>query len=401
MPYDLTPDALQAVDAARAFAPEAARRAAAAEAARAPDPGLIPAAAEAGLTGMQIPRDLGGAGLPFAARAAVAEALAGACYGVAMAVVNTHNCALRLARLAPRDMAERLVPALVRGTLVGCTAMTEPAAGSDFAALETTARRDARDGLAAPDAPWRLDGAKAWIVNARLADLAVVFAQTGAVGDGKGIAGFLVETARPGAARTARGMGALQAMGLGGLALDGYAAPPEALLLPPGPGFRRAMEEINPARVHVAAMACGLLRAALDAARAHGAHRRSFGRPLAEHQGWRWIPAQAEADLFAARLAVAEAARLIDAGDAADAEPDAGAAARDHAAQTQLAAASAKIVATEAAARHVPALVHALGAEGLAEDAPLARHLVAVRAARLADGSTEMLLERIARLAAP
>lgn len=376
MPFDLSSAGLALVDAARGFATEASRRAAACERSRSPDPGLIPAAAALGLTAMQVPPALGGHGLPFSARAAAAEALGAACYGAAMSVINSHNCALRLARLAPPETAERLVPGLVDGSLVGCTAMTEPGAGSDFAAIETRAEKDG-DG-------WRLTGRKAWISNARLADVAVVSAQTGAPGDAKGVAGFLVETARTGVEALPDGMGALFAMGLGGFALDGYAAPAEALLLPPGAGFRKAMEEINAARTHVAAMACGMLRGALDAAHAHGARRETFGRPLAGHQGWRWIPARAEADLFAARLATAEAARRIDAG-----------------ADAQFAAASAKLVATEAAARHVPALVHALGAEGLAPDSPLSRHLVGVRAARLADGSTEMLLERIGRLSSP
>ncbi|MEM1315697.1 MAG: acyl-CoA dehydrogenase family protein, partial [Pseudomonadota bacterium] len=198
MPFDLTPAAETLVEAARAFAPEASALAAACERTRAPDPALIPIAAALGLTSMQIPEAYGGAGLSFSARAAVAEALGAACYGVAMAVINSHNCAHRLARLAPPDAAERLVPGLVRGELIGCTAMTEPAAGSDFAALETTAVQDG-DG-------WRLTGEKAWIANARLADLAVVFAQTGAPGDAKGVAGFLVETARPGVRATDRGL---------------------------------------------------------------------------------------------------------------------------------------------------------------------------------------------------
>ncbi|MEM6440484.1 MAG: acyl-CoA dehydrogenase family protein [Pseudomonadota bacterium] len=374
-PWDLTDTGRDLVAAARGFAPEAAKIAAAADEARAPDPSLIPKAAELGLTGMQVPPEHGGAGLAYSARAAVAEALGAVCYGVAMSVINSHNCALRVARFAPAETAERLAGPLARGEIVGCTAMSEPNAGSDFAALATTAARDG-DG-------WRLTGEKAWICNAPLADVAVVFAQTAEPGDAKGVGGFLVETSRPGVRATGPALAGLHAMGLGGFALDGYAAPSDALLLPPGPGFRRAMEDVNGARVHVAAMACGMLRAALDAARAHGAHRRTFGRPLAGHQGWRWVPAQAEADLFAACLSAAEAARRIDAG-----------------VDAQFAAASAKLIATEAASRHVPALVHALGSEGLAEGSPLARHLLGARAARLADGSTEMLLERIARLTA-
>ena len=363
------------VEAARAFAEEtAAPAAAAAERTRSPDRDLIRAAAALGLTAIQVPKAEGGLGLPFAARAGVAEALSRACYGVAMAVINSHNAALRLARLADAPTRARLIPGLLSGELIGCTAMSEPGAGSDFAAISTTARRDG--------AGWILDGEKAWVTNARAADLTVLFAQTGEIGDARGVAGFLVETARDGvAAVEGEGWAGLHAMGLGGFRLEGYRAPAEALLLPPGPGFRAALAEVNGARVHVAAMCCGMVDAALDAAADWGAARRTFGAALADHQGWRAPLARAEAELSAARLLVTEAARVIDAG-----------------ADAQLAAAKAKLVATDLAARRLPEIAHALGAQGLGPDSRMARFLLGAQGARLADGSSEMMMERIARL---
>src|SRR6056297_292888 len=375
MPYDLVPDARALADAARGFARYvAAPHAARCERERTHDRALFREAAALGLTAVQTPRQMGGLGLPFAARAAVAEALGEACWGVAMAVINTHNAAFRLARMAGGDLRGRLLPGLLSGELVGCTAMTEPHAGSDFAALRTTARRDG-DG-------WRLDGEKAWVVNAAHADVIVVFAQTGEIGDAKGVAGFVVETAREGArVATGGGFAGLHAMGLGGLVLEGYRAPEEALSLPPGGAFRQALEDVNGARAHVAAMCCGMLESALAEATAYGRERHAFGKPLAAHQDWRRTLARAEADLAAARLTVREAARAIDAGEDA-----------------QLPAATAKLVAVETAARHLPAAAHAMGAAGLGEDSRMARHLLGVRGAALADGSTEMLLERVARL---
>lgn len=374
----LTPAERELAEKARAFAREVGDPiAAACERSRTHDRALIRKAAALGLTAIQTPREMGGLGMSFAARAAVAEALGEACFGVAMAVINSHNAAFRLSKLAPGGLAERLIPGLLSGELVGCTAMSEPGAGSDFAALTTRATR--------ANGGWRLSGEKAWVTNARHADLTILFAQTGLEGSAAGIAGFLVETARPGIAVSPdNGLCALHAMGLGGFALQDYEAPDEALLLPPGGAFRSALTEVNGARVHVAAMVCGMVESAIAEVADHGAERRTFGVPLASHQGWRWTLARAETDLAAARLIVAEAARVIDLG-----------------ADAQLIAAQAKIHATAMAERHLPALAQALGAHGLRPDSRLARHLIGVRGACLADGSTEMLLERVARLARP
>jgi alkylation response protein AidB-like acyl-CoA dehydrogenase len=112
----------------------------------------------------------------------------------------------------------------------------------------------------------------------------------------------------------------------------------------------------------------------------YGATRHTFGKPLHEHQGWRWSLADATIDLTAARLLV-----------------DAGAACIDSGGDAQAAAAQAKVFATRMAARHIAALMHAMGAEGLREHHPFLRHLAAAQVAALVDGSTEMLLERIAK----
>jgi alkylation response protein AidB-like acyl-CoA dehydrogenase len=115
-------------------------------------------------------------------------------------------------------------------------------------------------------------------------------------------------------------------------------------------------------------------------AAAYGAQRHSFGQPLHGHQGWRWALADAAVDLQAARLLVHAAAIHIDAGTDA-----------------QTAAALAKIFATRMAGRHIAALLHAMGAEGLRDGHPFLRHLAAAQVATLVDGSTEMLLERVAK----
>jgi alkylation response protein AidB-like acyl-CoA dehydrogenase len=332
----------------------------------------IRAAAALGLCGIETPAAHGGLGLPFSVKARVCEIVAGADFAFAFSLVNTGNVANKLAREAAPEVAARWVPALLAGEAIGCTALTEPGAGSDFAAISTTAVR--------VPGGWRLDGEKAWITNAPQADVAVLYAQTEPGSGGRGIAGFVVDAHRAGfVRRPGFALAGQHAIGAGSFALDGYLATDAEMLQPPGRAFKAALGSINGARTYVAAMCCGMLDEALRVVLAHGETRRTFGVPLAEHQGWRWIVAEAAAELAAVRLAVADAAARIDAGTDA-----------------QLAAAQAKLVATRTAERQLPRLAQAMGAEGLRESHPFGRHLHGARVASFVDGSSEMLLERIA-----
>ncbi len=334
---------------------------------------LFPEAATAGLLSLEVPLQYGEQGLSFDCKCRVAEALAAADFGVAMAVVNSHNVANHLARTAAPRVARRYVPALLAGQRAGCTALTEPGAGSDFSAISTAARR-VGDG-------WQLDGEKTWIVNASHADVMVVYAQTDPDGRAEGIAAFVVDGTRDGFVRNPRlDSGAARGIDAGGFRLHGYRALHEELLHPPGDAFKAALKSINGARVYVAAMCCGMVAQCLRIAGDYGSQRRSFGKSLHEHQGWRWNLADAAIDVEAARLLVGAASDCIDSG-------------RD----AQAAAARAKVFATRMAGRHIAALLHAMGAEGLREQRPFLRHLAAAQVAALVDGSTEMLLERIAK----
>ena len=145
----------------------------------------IAAAAAIGLTGIEVPADWGGLGLGYRSKARVAELLGAADFGFTMSLLNTHNVAAKLAREAPAALARRHVPELLAGRRLGCTALTEPGAGSDVAAIVTRATRVAQG--------WQLDGAKAWITNAAEAELIVLYAQTEPGSGARGIACFLVD----------------------------------------------------------------------------------------------------------------------------------------------------------------------------------------------------------------
>ncbi len=328
-------------------------------------------AARLGLTGIQVPVEYGGQGHPFTVKAQAAEILGGADFGFAMSVLNTQNIAHRLTRDGAPELAGRYLDDLLAARRVGCTALTEPGAGSDFAAITTTA--------AAHDGGWVLNGEKAWIINAAVADVMVVYAQTDAGKGGAGIASFLVDARRAGFKRLpAYGMTAQHSIGAGGFRLSDYRVEANEVIRPAGEAFKSALTDINGARIYVAAMCCGMVGRALAIAADYGRARHSFGSALAGHQGWRWRLAEAETDVAAARLMVKEAATMI------DAEEDA-----------RYSAARTKIFATHMAERHLPALAQAMGAEGLREEYPFGRHMIGARVASFTDGSTEMLLERL------
>lgn len=331
----------------------------------------LQAAVALGLTRLQVPEAFGGLNYSFACKAQLADILAAGDFGFTMSLINTHNIAAKLARDARPEIAARYVPDLIAGHRLGCTALTEHGAGSDFAAIRTLATK--------VDGGWRIDGAKDWITNAAEADVIVLYAQTIPGSGNKGIAAFLIDGRRSGFNREpASALGGQNTIGTGSFKLDHYFAHDDELIHPPGQAFKKAMGSINGARTYIAAMCCGMVGEALRVVQAYGEQRHTFGKPLADHQGWRWRVAEAASELQACRLMVNQAAALVDQGQDA-----------------QLAAAQAKLLATRMADRQLPALAQAMGAEGLRDNHPFARHLMGARVAGFVDGSTEMLLERI------
>jgi len=259
---------------------------------------------------------------------------------------------------------------VLRGDEVGAFCLTEPGAGTDAAAITTAGRSDG-DG-------WRVDGIKAWITNGVAASVFQLYAQT-EVGSGhRGIACFDVRGPQPGlAAGPPYGLTAGHAMGLSDIHFENCEA---RLLIPPGDGFKAALRSIDSARAIVAAMCCGMLGRGLEIAVAHVKQRRAFGRPLAEFQALQWALAEAATDLEAARGLTYTAAAAIDAG-------------RD----ATVAAAQAKKFAPAAAQRHLATCIQAMGAEGLRDHHPLARHLACTKMAQIQDGTNEAQSLVIAR----
>jgi acyl-CoA dehydrogenase len=268
-------------------------------------------------------------------------------------------------------VVSRWIPVIARGEAVAAFALTEPEHGSDAGALELRAEQDG-DG-------YRLTGAKAWISNAPNADVYTLFARTTPDAGSRGVTAFVV----PGDAEGLSGepIDLLAPHPIGRLELDGVRVPADHVLGEVDRGFLVAMGTLDLFRPSVGAFAVGMARAALEASLAHAAERRSFGKPIREHQAVSQLLAEMATRTEAARLMVYAAAHAVDAR-----APD-----------VTKRSAMAKLFATETAQWVVDAAVQVHGAAGL-ERGHLLEHLYRdVRAPRIYEGTSEIQREIIAR----
>ena len=211
-------------------------------------------------------------------------------YGVACMELEAGDSALRsfcsvqgsLAMFAiwkwgSEEQKQRWLPGMAAGDLIGCFGLTEPDSGSDPGGMRTTARRDGDD--------WILDGAKMWITNGSVADVAVVWARTDPDGPDRGaVRGFVVPTDAAGfSAPLIHRKVSLRASVTSELVLDGVRLPADAVL-PDVSGMRGPLSCLNEARFGIAFGACGAARACYESALDYSLERRQFDKPIASFQ---------------------------------------------------------------------------------------------------------------------
>ncbi|MDE0254247.1 MAG: acyl-CoA dehydrogenase family protein [Rhodospirillaceae bacterium] len=356
------------IETARRFAAEAvAPHAAAWERDRRAPREAFEAAADAGLMGLLVPEELGGAGLDLFAMARIMEVLAAADLAFAFSLVVHNNLAGNIARNGAPHHHTAHLPDLIAGRRIGAFLLTEPQGGSDAANVQTTAKKT--------ETGWRIDGEKAWVTSGSHADLLSIYAQTDPAAGHRGVACFLAAADAPGVERLpAYAMLGGHALGAGGFRFDGLELGEDAHFIPAGRGFAAAMEGIDLARVNVAYSACGMLRSGLDAAIAFVSQRSLFGTRNAEKQGIQWILADAASELEAASALAAKAGAALAAGD-----PDG-----------TVLAAHAKKYATRVAFDRLNDCMQVMGAWGLTHDHPLARHMAGAKIAQYLDGANEI-----------
>ena len=304
----------------------------------------------AGLLGVTIPREQGGAGAGYVAYGLVARELERVDSGYrSMASVQSSLATYPIHAYGSAEQKAKYLPALAAGELIGCFALTEPEAGSDPGAMRTVAKPD-RDGF-------RLSGAKAWITNAPFADLFVVWAKSEA--HGGRVRGFLIERGTAGL-RTSTIMGklSLRTSATGVIALDDVAVGLDALL-PGVEGLKGPFGCLNRARYGIAWGAMGAAETCYAAARAYGLDRRQFGKPLAANQLYQAKLADMASEIALGLQAALRVGRMLEAGAVA---PEAISLVKRNNA--------AKALAVARTAREMH------GANGIAEDYAVMRHLM-------------------------
>lgn len=344
-----------------------APRAAAIDASGAFPRDLVAQAAGLGLTGVTLPKAVGGGGRPYATYAAALERVSAASATLAVILSVTNSLVAEpLAEFGTSEQKDLWLGRLARGEAIGAFALSEAQAGSDAGNQHTSARLD--------DRGYVISGRKVWVACAEAADVAIVFAATQPGARGRGVSAFLVPLDARGITRVpspdslgVRGLGCMD------LVFDDVRVGPNALLGEPGRGFRIAMRALEGGRVAIAAQALGVGQAALDEAVAYAQRREAFGQPIGNFQAIQFQLADLATDLEAARMLMWKAAD-----------------ARDRASRARFEAAMAKLMASEAAHRAADRAMQILASEGYRRGSTIERLFRDVRAAEIYQGTSEV-----------
>jgi alkylation response protein AidB-like acyl-CoA dehydrogenase len=275
-----------------------------------------------GVFGLTIGQEHGGLGESLLTYALVAEEIARGWMSIS-GVINTHFIvAYLLSRHGTPEQQAHFLPKMATGEVRGAISMSEPELGSDVAAIRTTARQDG-DGYA-------ITGQKMWLTNGASSNLVALLARTdeGRPKPHQNLTTFLIEK-EAGFGQTRPGLtipGKIDKMGYKGvdtteLILDGCRVPANRVLGElPGRGFYQMMDGIEVGRVNVAARGCGVAQRAFELAISYAQQRRTFGKPIAEHQAIQFKLAEMGTKTVAAHQMMVMAARRKDAGAQSDLE---------------------------------------------------------------------------------
>jgi glutaryl-CoA dehydrogenase (non-decarboxylating) len=320
---------------------------------------------ELGFFGAVIPENYGGNGLGFLAMVLITEEVARVHSAVRVAINMQLGPALALLNFGNEEQKKKWIPPLVRGEAVGCFAITEPEAGSDVAAIRTTATRKGNG--------YALNGTKLWISNAPVADAGLVYAYTDKSQKRRGLSAFYASFDRPGITRRPLETMGAHASPIGELSFENFELPAENLLGKEGDGFKVCMWQLNQTRLNCAAGALGLARAAREAAVNYCNQREQFGQKIGQYQMNQDLIAQMIVHEEAARLLVYRAAWLADQKKPNNLETSIG-----------------KYTAAEAAAFAADAALKILGAYGYSTEFPVERYYRDAKSYQIVEGSSNI-----------
>ncbi|MGZ3438329.1 MAG: acyl-CoA dehydrogenase family protein [Polyangia bacterium] len=331
------------------------------------------ALAELGLLAMKVPAVEGGAGADNVGYALAMEAVAESCASTAVILASSNLASKILSEYASPEQKERWIEPYASGRLGPASfALSEPACGSDAAALTTSARLDGDH--------WVLAGSRMWITSGAHAGFHVVFARTDGPG-AEGISCIVVERGVPGlvVGKEEDKMGQ-RASGTVALHFEECRVPAANLVGRRGGGYAIALSALGAGRVGIAALSIGLAEAALAAGLGYAQERRAFGKTLSEFQNTQFVLADCRTELDAAWLLMLRAARLLDGGEKAPGETS-----------------MAKLFASETCSRIVDKMVQVHGGYGYSRDYEVERLYRDARVTRIYEGTSEVQRLVIAR----
>lgn len=337
-------------------------------------PALFEEMAGLGLWGMTAPESYGGAEADAVSYALALIELAAA-DGALSTIVSIQNSILVSGLLKDGSEAQkaRFLPDLIGGRTIGAFALTEADAGSDASAVRTRATK--------VDGGWRISGSKQFITSGKIAGLVMVAAVTDPDAGKKGLSVFIVPTDRPGFSvdkvEHKLGQGASDTCAL---RFDDMFVEDDLLIGQPGQGYRIALANLETGRIGIAAQCVGMAQAAMDIAVAYAKERKSFGKPIIEHQAVGFRLADLATRLEAARQLVLNAARVKDAG-----------------LPCLIEASMAKLFASEAAEQIVSGALQTLGGYGYLEEYGVAKIYRDVRVCQIYEGTSDIQRMVIAR----
>ena len=335
---------------------------------------LVDELADLGLMGMPFPEEYGGAGLDYHSYPMALEEISRGSGGLGTIVAAHISLAGNMVYAFGSDeQKEEYLTPLARGEDIGAFALSEPGAGSDVPAMETTAERDG-DG-------YRVNGNKLWISNGSVADTVTLFAKTDPEAGNKGISSFVV---RPEEDDGFIVEGTEEKLGDKGcptaeLRFDDVYLPQDRLLGDEGRGFVHALKTLNGGRITIAARSVGIAQAALDAASDYATDREQFDQPISEFQAIQHKIADMDTKTRAARLLMHDAADKKIRGESFAKE-----------------AAQAKLYASEVSREVANEGIQIHGGYGYTKDFPAERFYRDAKLNEIYEGTSEVLRNTIA-----
>lgn len=333
-----------------------------------------------GFMGIEVPEELGGAGMDSLAYVLVMEAIsqADASHGTIVSVNNSLYGKGLLLFGTEQQKAEWLTP-IATGEHIGAYSLTEPMSGSDAGNMASRAV------LNEAGTHYIINGVKSWVTSAPYADRIILFTMTEPEKGHRGITAFLIDTHQPGFARgkTEPKLG-IRASATSEIIFENYECPVENILGKPGEGFKIAMTILDYGRIGIAAQALGIAQAALDASVAYAQEREAFGQKIGQFQMIQQKLADMKCKVEASRLLTYQAA--LEAAHA-----------KKHGGRFTLEASMAKLVASETAMYVTTEAVQIHGGMGYSKEMPLERYFRDAKITQIYEGTSEIQRMVIAR----